>query len=77
MLLQFREQASSQSFPDLGIPNESQFRAVGITQFKPLFVVERKGVKLLSKMFRLSDGKTIAPSTNPTSRAPVSNLKKN
>jgi hypothetical protein len=30
MLLQFREQASSQSFPDLGIPNESQFRAVGI-----------------------------------------------
>ena len=35
------------------------------------------GVKFLSKMFRLSDGKTIAPSTNPTSHAPVSNLKKN
>jgi hypothetical protein len=48
-----------------------------LKQFEPLFVVERKGVRLLSKMFRLSDGKTIAPSTNPASRAPVSNLKKN
>ena len=38
-----------------------------LKQFKPLFIVERDGVKLLSKMFRLSDGKTISPSTNPTS----------
>ncbi len=48
-----------------------------LKQFKPLFVVERNGVKLLSKMFRLSDGKIVAPGTSPTSRAPVSNLKKN
>jgi predicted transglutaminase-like cysteine proteinase len=48
-----------------------------LKQFKPLFVVERNGVKSLSKMFRLSDGKTIAPSTNPTSRAPAPNLTKN
>jgi predicted transglutaminase-like cysteine proteinase len=48
-----------------------------LKQFKPLFVVERDGVKLLYKMFRLSDGKIIAPGTNPTSRAPVFNLKKN
>lgn len=47
-----------------------------LKQFKPLFVVERNGVKLLSKMFRLSDGKTIAPGTSPTSRAPVSNRRK-
>jgi hypothetical protein len=37
MLLQFREQASSQSFPDLGIPNESQFRAVGISDAQAAF----------------------------------------
>ncbi len=48
-----------------------------LKQFKPLFVVKRNGVKLLSKMFRLSDGKIVAPGTSPTSRAPVSNLKKN
>ena len=48
-----------------------------LKQFKPLFVVERDGVKLLAKMFRLSDGKTIAPGANPTSLAPVSNPKKN
>jgi len=48
-----------------------------LKQFKPLFVVERNGVKLLSKMFRLSDGKIVAPGSSPTSRAPVSNLKKN
>ena len=48
-----------------------------LKQFKPLFVVERDGVKLLYKRFRLSDGKIIAPGTSPTSRAPVSNLKKN
>ena len=48
-----------------------------LKQFKPLFVVERDGVKLLYKRFRLSDGKFIAPGTDPTSRAPVSNSKKN
>jgi len=32
-----------------------------LTQFKPLFVIEKHGVSLLSKMFRLSDGKIIAP----------------
>jgi predicted transglutaminase-like cysteine proteinase len=48
-----------------------------LKQFKPLFVVERDGVKLLSKMFRLSDGKTIAPGASPTSRAPDSDPKKN
>lgn len=48
-----------------------------LKQFKALFVVERDGIKLLYKRFRLSDGKIIAPGTSPTSRAPVSNLKKN
>jgi hypothetical protein len=47
-----------------------------LKQFNPLFVVERNGVKLLSKMFRLSDGKLVAPGTSPTSRAAVSNPKK-
>ena len=48
-----------------------------LKQFKPLFVVERDGVKLLYKRFRLSDGKIIAPGASPTSRAPDSGLKKN
>jgi predicted transglutaminase-like cysteine proteinase len=48
-----------------------------LKQFKPLFVVERDGVKLLSKRFRLSDGKIIAPGASPTSRAPDSDPKKN
>jgi predicted transglutaminase-like cysteine proteinase len=32
-----------------------------LKHFQPLFVVEKRGVTLLGKMFRLSDGKTIAP----------------
>jgi len=48
-----------------------------LKQFKPLFVVEKHGVSLLSKMFRLSDGKFIAPRSNAMSSAPVSNKKKN
>jgi predicted transglutaminase-like cysteine proteinase len=47
-----------------------------LKQFKPLFVVEKHGVSLLSKVFRLSDGKIIAPRSNATS-APMSNQKKN
>jgi hypothetical protein len=48
-----------------------------LKQFKPLFVVERDGVKLLYKRFRLNDGKFIAPGASPTSRAPDSDPKKN
>jgi len=37
------------------------YRDQELKQFKPLFVVEKHGVSLLSKMFRLSDFNIIAP----------------
>jgi predicted transglutaminase-like cysteine proteinase len=37
------------------------YRDQELKQFKPLFVVEKNGVSLLSKMFRLSDFNIIAP----------------